>query len=185
MEGQILLFIQNNLRSPILDPVMLFITSLGNAGILWIALTVILVLIKKTRPVGICCAIALLLQITLINGILKNVVGRIRPYEVVDGLICLVGVQKDPSFPSGHTTSSIACSWVMFNRLPKKIGIPALIVAVLIALSRLYVGVHYPTDVAAGIIIGIILGILAMFIYDKAVMALEKKKKSKAVDKES
>ena len=184
MEGQILLFIQDNVRNDVLDPIMLFITSLGNGGMLWIAITILLLCIKKTRQVGICCAIALILQVTFINGILKNVVGRIRPYEVVDGLICLVGPQKDASFPSGHTTSSFACSWVLFRKLPKKAGIPALIIATLIALSRLYVGVHYPTDVLAGVVIGIGLGILAMFITDKIFEYYEKRKASKTPDGE-
>jgi undecaprenyl-diphosphatase len=188
MEGQILLYIQENLRSPLLDPIMLFITTLGNGGMLWIAITLILIAIKKTRMIGISCAIALLLQVTLINGLIKNIVGRIRPYEVIDGLNCLVGIQKDPSFPSGHTSSSFAVSYIIFRKMPKKFGIPALIMAVLIAWSRLYVGVHYPTDVLAGIIFGILLGILAIFITDKLGPVIERRKaeKQKAVsDKDS
>ncbi|MBR1876428.1 MAG: phosphatase PAP2 family protein [Lachnospiraceae bacterium] len=175
MEAQILLFIQENIRNEVLDPIMLAITSLGNAGIVWIIISLILLIIKKTRKIGICCAVALILQLTLINGILKNIVGRIRPYEVIDGLNCLVGVQKDPSFPSGHTTSSFAVAWIIFKKLPKKFGIPALILAALIALSRLYVGVHYPTDVLAGVFIGILLGILAIIITDRLFERFKKK----------
>ena len=179
MEGQILLFIQDNIRTDFLDPVMLFITRLGNAGIFWIAVTAVLLLIKKSRKVGVCCLIALLLQITIVNGVIKNLVGRIRPYDVVEGLNCLVGVQKDPSFPSGHTSSSFAVSWVIFRKMPKKFGIPALIIATLIALSRLYVGVHYPTDVIAGVVFGILLALGAMFLTDKLFAYLEKRKASK------
>ena len=175
MEAQILLFIQENIRNEVLDPIMLAITSLGNAGIVWIIISLILLIIKKTRKIGICCAVALILQLTLINGILKNIVGRIRPYEVIDGLNCLVGVQKDPSFPSGHTTSSFAVAWIIIKKLPKKFGIPALILAALIALSRLYVGVHYPTDVLAGVFIGILLGILAIIITDRLFERFKKK----------
>jgi len=94
---------------------------------------------------------------------------------VIDGLNCLVGVQKDPSFPSGHTTSSFAVAWIIFKKLPKKFGIPALILAALIALSRLYVGVHYPTDVLAGVFIGILLGILAIIITDRLFERFKKK----------
>ena len=176
MEAQILLFIQENIRNEVLDPIMLAITSLGNAGIVWIIISLILLIIKKTRKIGICCAVALILQLTLINGILKNIVGRIRPYEVIDGLNCLVGVQKDPSFPSGHTTSSFAVAWIIFKKLPKKFGIPALILAALIALSRLYVGVHYPTDVLAGVFIGILLGILAIIITDRLFERFKKRR---------
>ena len=167
MEAQILLYIQENLRNPILDPIMTFITHLGDAGIIWIITTIILLCFKKTRKIGLCCVFALLLQITLINGLIKNIVGRPRPYTMIDGLICMIGEQFDPSFPSGHTTISFACAYIWLRKLPKKFGIPAVILACLIAFSRLYVGVHYPTDVLAGIVFGILLGVLAIWITDK------------------
>ncbi len=183
MEGQFLLFIQDNIRNPVLDQIMLFITSLGNGGILWIAVTFILLIIKKTRKIGIYCAVALVLQLTLINGLIKNLVGRIRPYEVVDGLNCLIGVQKDPSFPSGHTSSSFAVASVIFMKLPKKFGIPALIMAALIAFSRLYVGVHYPTDVIAGTVFGILLSFIAIWLTDE-ISAFINRKKAQKQDKD-
>lgn len=95
----------------------------------------------------------------LINNILlKNLVARIRPYEVIEGLTCLVRQPRDYSFPSGHTTTSFAAAWVMFRQLPKRFGVPALVLAILIALSRLYVGVHYPSDVLFGALDGIAIG---------------------------
>ena len=81
---------------------------------------------------------------------------RTMLYEVIDGLILLVDPQHDFSFPSGHSCASFAAAMVYYKMFPKKYGVPAVILATLIALSRLYVGVHYPSDVAAGILIGIL-----------------------------
>lgn len=161
MDGQILIWIQENLRFAFLTPVMKFITHLGDAGFFWILLTLGLLIFKKTRRVGVMSAVALLGALLIDNIILKNLVGRIRPYEVVEGLQCLIGAQKDFSFPSGHTGSSFASAVVCFKELPKRYGIPLLVLAFLIAFSRLYVGVHYPTDVLAGMVIGTLVALLA------------------------
>lgn len=164
LDGQCLLWIQEHIRCAFLTPVMEFVTHLGDAGMIWIILTVGLLLFKKTRKVGVMSALALLLALLVDNVILKNLVGRIRPYEVVEGLDCLIGAQKDFSFPSGHTGSSFASAVVCFRELPKKYGIPLLVLAFLIGFSRLYVGVHYPTDVLAGMIIGTLLALLSCWI---------------------
>ncbi len=166
IDGDILLWIQDNLRNGILSPVMKGITHLGDAGIIWIALTILLLCFKKTRKVGIMSAMALVGSLIINNLILKNLISRTRPYEVIDGLNRIIEKQSDFSFPSGHTGSSFAAGVVMFKKLPKKYGIPALILAFLIAFSRLYVGVHFPTDVLAGAVTGTISAILAMFIFN-------------------
>lgn len=163
LDGNILLWIQEYLRNDFLTPIMTFITSLGNAGIIWILITVVLLFPKKTRKVGILSACALLGSLVVNNVILKNLVARIRPYEVVDGLHLLIEKQVDWSFPSGHTGSSFASAVVLYKNLPKKYGVMALILASLIAFSRLYVGVHYPSDVLAAVITGSIIG----YIVDK------------------
>lgn len=164
-EGDILIWIQNNIRQEWLTPIMKFITSLGNAGIIWIVLSILLLCIKKTRKVGIMCAMALILSLIVNNLILKPIVARTRPYEVIPDLKLLVKKEVDYSFPSGHTGSSFAAGVVMLLKLPKKWGIPAFILAVTIALSRLYVGVHYPTDVLGGAVTGTVCGIAACLIY--------------------
>ncbi len=179
MEEQILLFVQNNIRNPILDPLMLFITHLGDAGIIWIIIIALLLLFKKTRRVGIYCTAALLLDLIFINGIIKNLVGRIRPYEVIDGLICMVGPQKDASFPSGHTASSVVTSTVIFMKMPKKAGIPAIVLAVLIALSRIYVGVHYPTDILGGLFFGILIALLTVYLMDRFFVRFDEMREKK------
>ena len=125
---------------------------------------------------------ALIINVAIVNLIIKPLVGRIRPYDVIDGLICMIGPQKDPSFPSGHTSSSFAAAFAVFLKGPKKIGIPALAVAALIGFSRLYVGVHYPTDVLAGIVIGLLCGFLAVFIMDRVFAKIDAKKQGSTAE---
>ena len=155
-DASILLWLQNSLRNGALTAFNIFVTHLGDAGILWVALTLALMISRKTRRVGVTCAISMTIGLLVVNVVLKNWVARIRPYEVIEGLELLIERQHDFSFPSGHATNSLACARVLFRRLDKKYGVPALVLALLICFSRLYVAVHYPTDVIAGIIIGIL-----------------------------
>lgn len=156
-EANIILWIQENLRAGFLNPIMQGITSLGNGGIFWIALTVLLLLFKKTRKAGICCAIALILDLLVVNIALKPLFARVRPYAVLQDITIITKTPGDHSFPSGHSAGSFAAAWALFRSLKNKWGAAAVVLAALIALSRLYVGVHYPTDVLGGIIIGIVL----------------------------
>lgn len=167
LDAQILLFIQEALRNPVLTPVITIITTLGNGAMIWIFFSVALLVPEKTRRTGLMSIAALLVSLLINNMILKNLVGRIRPYDAIEGLVSLVGIQRDPSFPSGHTGSSFASAWVLFRRLPKRFGIPALILAGLIGLSRLYVGVHYPTDVLFGVVSGIGCGCIALMLFGR------------------
>jgi len=157
VEGQILLWIQENLRCDVLTVFFRFITSLGNNGIIWIILTIVLLVVKKYRKVGVMSAAALICSLIINNLLLKNVVARIRPYEVVEGLQRLLPAQSDYSFPSGHTGSSFAAAVIFFMYLPKRYGIPAMVLAVLIAFSRPYLGVHYVSDVLGGAFIGTVI----------------------------
>lgn len=153
-EAPILLWIQAH-RIEALNPIISFITHLGNAGILWIGLTVLMIVYPKTRRAGVVSAISIVLSFTAANLILKPLIARTRPYEFIHGLDCIIEAQRDKSFPSGHATNALAVAWVMFRMLDKKYGLPALILAIVICWTRLYVGVHYPTDVLAGMLIGI------------------------------
>ena len=155
-EGRILLFIQEHLRFAPLDGAVAFITHLGDSGWIWIVLALVLLLFRRTRRCGIACAISMILNLPVTNVALKNIIQRIRPYDFIDSLKILIETQHDFSFPSGHTACSFACAWVMYRMLPKKWGVSALVLAVLISLSRLYVGVHYPTDVLGGLVIGVL-----------------------------
>lgn len=154
-EKMILLFIQEVIRNPALTSFFVVVTKLGDGGMIWILTTVILLLSKKTRKIGCIMTFSLLGSLVINNLFLKNVVGRARPYEMIQDLLPLIKKPKDYAFPSGHTASSFAAAGVLYRKLPKRFGIPALILAVLIALSRLYLGVHYPSDVLCGMISGI------------------------------
>jgi len=164
-DGAFLIWIQENLRSDLLTPVMTFITRLGDKGIFWIITAIILLFFRKTRPLGIMAFMALMLSVLINNVMIKPSVARIRPYEVVDGLKLLIEKQHDPSFPSGHSGASFAAAVVYMRKGPKKLGIPSIIIAFLIAFSRLYVGVHYPTDVICGIITGTCCAVISIMIW--------------------
>jgi len=176
----ILDWIAGNLSCGLMDTLMPIITLFGDDGIFWIACAVILLLIPKTRKIGLSMGVALLIGLLVCNITLKPLVGRIRPYDyqlqhfgveirlLVDGL-------HDFSFPSGHTIASFEAATVLLIR-NKKLGIPAMILAVLIAFSRLYLYVHYPTDVLASIVLGIGIAFLACFLVDKIWAACLRKK---------
>ena len=163
MEIDILNYIQT-LRTPIGDVLMPFISSLGNGGFVWIVLDIALIIIPKTRKAGIVVAFAIILDVLLCNGLLKPLVASIRPCNVVKNVNMLIPIPKDFSFPSGHTTASFAVALVMLRMLPKKFGIPAVVLAALVAFSRLYLGVHYPTDVLAGFVIALVGSTLSVWI---------------------
>lgn len=159
LDASILLWIQENLRTPWLSAFFKAVTRLGDAGIFWILLSLGLILYAGTRQTGIQALTALAVSFVVNNLFLKNVIARTRPYEAVEGLTRLIEKQSDYSFPSGHTASSFVVAVVLYLELPKKYGIPALILAVCISISRLYLGVHYPTDVLAGAVTGSLIAV--------------------------
>ncbi len=156
-ELTILDWIQANLRTPIMDLLMPAITTLGNSGLIWIILAGILILMPKYRKAGVAVMVGLVLEVICCNLVLKPLVARIRPCDVNTAVQLLITRPDDFSFPSGHTGASFAAvSALYFNR--NRIWIPALMFAALIAFSRMYLYVHYPTDILAGIILGIMAG---------------------------
>ncbi len=180
----ILDWIAANLWCPLLDTLMPIITLFGDAGIFWIAIAVILMLTRKYRPVGHGMAYALLMGLLVCNIILKPTIARVRPYDFQEehfGIVIklLVDRMHDFSFPSGHTIASFeACTVLMLNN--KKMGIPATILAIAIAFSRMYLYVHYPTDVICSVILGILFGILGNFLAHKLTIKHGKFERKKA-----
>ena len=166
MELRFLDFLQT-IHTPLLDKILAFITSLGNAGIIWIVLAVVLLILPKMRKTGIIVAAALLMDLVLCNLILKNLVARVRPYDVNTAIAILIKKPLDFSFPSGHTAASFAAMTALFLAKMKKAWIAALVLAVLIAFSRLYFYVHYPTDVLGGAVVGILSGIIGYAVVEK------------------
>ena len=153
MELRFLDFLQT-IHTPLLDKILAFITSLGNAGIIWIVLAVVLLILPKTRKTGIIVATALLMDLILCN-------------LVNTAIAILIKKPLDFSFPSGHTAASFAAMTALFLAKMKKAWIAALVLAVLIAFSRLYFYVHYPTDVLGGVVVGILSGIIGYAIVEK------------------
>lgn len=173
IELRILDFIQS-LRTPFGDVAMPFISKLGDTGMIWIILALILLILPKTRKYGIVVAAALIADVILCDGILKHLFRRIRPCDINMTIQLLIPRPKDFSFPSGHSACSVAASTALFlargkgnaagsgqdvtDRVMGKLWIPAWILAVIIMFSRMYLYVHYPTDILGGIAVGLAAG---------------------------
>lgn len=150
---------------------MPLISSLGNFGIIWIAITIFLVVNKKYRKTGITMAISLLLCLLIGNITLKPLIARIRPFDVRTQIELLIPRPEDFSFPSGHTMTSFAAATVLLLN-NKRWGIYGLTLASVIAFSRLYLFVHYPSDIVGGMIIGIAIALVSKRIVMKRVTNL-------------
>ncbi len=168
-ESDVLLWIQDNLRNAVLDPVCKVFAYIGAHGELAIAVALILLWIPRTRRTGCVCAVSLATTHIVGSLIIKRLVDRPRPYDTIDGLIPLVEPLKDSSFPSGHAAATFSCLFVILLMMPKKFGIPALCVSLFMAYSRLHVGVHYPADVLAGSLLGMGYAVLITVIYMKKI----------------
>ena len=158
----ILDFIYDNLHCAFLDAVMPVITALGNGGILFIAIAVVMLFFKRTRKTGLMIGCALILGLLVCNLTLKPLVARERPFTH-RAVELLVSRPKDFSFPSGHTIASFEFATVLFLR-ERKAGIIALVAAVLISFSRMYLYLHFPSDVFTSVVLGILFGILGVVI---------------------
>ncbi len=168
-DGAVLLWLQG-LRTPVTDAVLCFYTSLGNAGILFLAASALLLCFKKTRWAGATALIAIALGFVSTNLILKHLVSRPRPWLEVAGLQAIVTENDPNSFPSGHTTAAFAFAGALWGASPMRwLKWAALACAVLMAFSRLYVGVHYPSDVLTGVVIGSLAGFAACMLLRKKV----------------
>lgn len=159
----ILNWIQLHCRSGVMDVLMPAISLICNHGEVWIVLAVIMLLNKKTRRSGMVLTLALLLDYLLCNMTLKPLIGRIRPCDVNTSIKLLIHRPGDYSFPSGHSASSFAAIGAL-KASGCKLWIPAFVLGLLICFSRLYLYVHWPSDVLGGVILGIVLGYLAQYL---------------------
>lgn len=170
--------IRDNIANPILDAIMSAISFTGEAGAIWIIAAIACLCFKQTRKAGVCMAVALILGVIFGNLLLKNIIDRPRPYELHQWITLIVPPPEDPSFPSGHTLASVGAAVSLFI-YHKRLGAAALVYAGLMGFSRMYLYVHYPTDVLGGLILGIICAVAAMLIvnafYDKAADRLNNK----------
>ena len=176
-----------SIANPVLDQIMKIITFLGDDGIFWIALSIALLIPKKTRKFGIYILGGLAVATVINNLGLKELFARPRPFNFENWpetyKYVYPGLVEKPhslSFPSGHTSTSLGAALPFLMKANKKASIPVFILAILIGLSRIYLHVHYPTDVFAGMIVGIVAGLIAVVLLDKLffpklVPAVEKK----------
>lgn len=148
---------QHNLDSKLLTSILIFFTNLGNHGLIWIAVTLFLLSSKKYRKIGYLALISLIINAIIVNVILKNLMHRARPFEEIPDIILLIKAPKDFSFPSGHTSASFTMVYVFYKHLKKYFPV-VLITSIIIAFSRLYLTVHFPSDVLAGVLIGLFSG---------------------------
>ena len=160
-----------SIHNPFLDTIMPLITFLGSGGIVWAVTALIMLCFKKSRKTGIIIIVSLLLGLFLSTMGLKNVIARERPYNTEGALLTvenlLIGAPSGRfSFPSGHAISSFSAATVILL-YSKKLGIPAIILAALICFTRLYLYVHFPSDVICGALFGILLAFLSNFLVNK------------------
>lgn len=155
-----------SLHCGFLNAVMIFFTTVGELGAVWIAVGVLMLFFKKYRRAGITVLLGLLIGLFAVNFGIKNLVARPRPCAVNTSVELLVPFPGEYSFPSGHTVSSFGAATSVFLR-NKKLGVFALSVATVIAFSRLYLYVHFPSDVLCGVIIGVAISFLSTYIMKK------------------
>lgn len=167
MDIAVLDAIQNYLRSPFLDVVMPFLTHLGDFALIWFVAGAALIATKKRRPYGIAVIVAIVVAAALGTFLLKPFFGRMRPFETYEFLGLLIPAPSGSSFPSNHSMVSFAAAAALCclpdkTRFANGMKILAVTLACLIAFSRLYLYVHYPSDIFAGALIGVAVGVLSV-----------------------
>ncbi|MBQ7093477.1 MAG: phosphatase PAP2 family protein [Clostridia bacterium] len=165
------MFIRENLTSSLMDSIMKFVSFLGNGGLIWLAISLVFVFSKRTRKWSILIWISMIMGLFFGNLILKNLFARIRPYDLYNVPI-IIAHPSDYSFPSGHTLSSFAAAIALY-KCNKKYGTIALVFAAVMGFSRMYLFVHYPTDILGGIILAFVM----VFFAERTIDFVEKKLK--------
>lgn len=168
-DEQALVWIAQNIRCAVLNPFMELYTQLGNTGMLFIVLGVLMLFFKPTRKAGFSVLCAMLIGLIVVNFTIKPLVSRPRPWLVIENFVNLVPEHDPNSFPSGHTNAAFAFALAVCMAAPKRwMKITAVCMAVVMGLSRLYVGVHFPSDVLAGAVIGSLCGLAGAWVVKKA-----------------
>ena len=165
-------FIYSQTKSDFLDKIIPVITKLGNNGYIWIAIALFMLCIAKYRYYGGVLAMSLVINVIICNVLLKPLVGRIRPCDINQAIVLLIPRPIDFSFPSGHTTAAFTAATILFF-MNKKLGIVVYAFSTLLAFSRLYLYVHYPSDIVCGAILGVLFGLTGIYLanYLKKIMS--------------
>ena len=160
------LYALQNLHNPILNPVMVFLSLIGEAGIIWILAAIVFLCVRKYRSIGIQMVISMVATLIIGNLILKNLIARDRPCWIDTEVALLVSNPKDYSFPSGHSMNGFTAAVTIFMN-DRRLGSAALVLALLIAFSRLYNFVHFPTVIIGGICIGTAVAIIVCMVWHR------------------
>lgn len=180
LDAAILLWIQENLRCDFLSAILIPYTHGGDVGILWLGLFVILMIFRNNRKAALLALTAFGLSFLLCDCSLKLIINRTRPFDAIPNLMALVERPSGSSCPSGHTSTAFGFTLgFFFNSKNNKVRIPLLVAAVVMAFSRLYVGVHYPTDVLAGMAVGTVAALIATFGFKLLCSLIQKIKNKK------
>lgn len=164
-------FIAESIRNSVLDPIMWAISKFASMGICWFVLSIVLIIPRKTRLAGVISLISVTLALAVGEAAIKPFICRVRPYDMYESFhgaampfTLNAGTESSYSFPSGHTSASFASAISLF-KINKTVGFLTLIFACLVGFSRLYNYVHFPTDVFAGMILGILSAVLVILIF--------------------
>lgn len=168
LDQTILFFIQTNFHFPILDKIMVLFSTAGDKGVIWILLSFLLLMNKKTRSIGMVTLGVLILSTIMGEGIFKHIFQRPRPYANFPSISLLIDKSSAYSFPSGHTTSSFAVAYVI-NKYLKRFAPWVWMSAITIAFSRIYLFMHYPSDILAGMILGLLCGKVTTCLYENKI----------------
>ncbi len=167
-DEQALVWIAQNIRGAVLDPFMKLYTQLGNTGMLFIVLGVLMLSWKPTRKAGLSALCAMLIGLIVVNFTIKPLASRPRPWLVIENFVNLVPERDPNSFPSGHTNAAFAFALAVCVSAPKRwMKVTAVCMAAVMGLSRLYVGVHFPSDVLMGAVIGSLCGLAGAWVIRK------------------
>lgn len=168
------LYALQELHSPVMDQIMIFITQLGDSGAFWIGIALVCCVMKKHRKMGIQVLVTMLFTFLIGNLILKNLVARPRPCAIDPSIALLIPHPSEYSFPSGHSMNGMAAAMaIFFNN--KKAGVPAILMACLIAFSRMYHFVHFPTDILGGFCVGFAVAIVVDHVLQRVIPNLKEK----------
>lgn len=165
MDFEILYRIQE-MHNAFLDPLMIGVSALGNGGIVWLLLAAVMFFFQKTRKCGILILVSMAVCFILGNLCIKNLVQRPRPCQIDTTVALLIPIPGEYSFPSGHTLHGFTAAAMIFLH-QKRAGIAALLFAAVVAFSRMYLFVHFPTDILGGMILGIAVAVAVYVVFDR------------------
>lgn len=155
-----------SVRTEFLNDFFSFFSYIGNGGIVWIAAAIVLMIFRRTRKVGLILLLAIGLTALINNFVIKIIVGRTRPFIADKTIKTIIAVPAGASFPSGHASASFAAAVILIKYF-KKIGLLGLATAILISFSRIYFCVHYPSDVIAGAVEGVLIALVISFAFER------------------